>query len=116
MVMDSEDQEEEGWKEEPTLYAQQYPYVPSIDNLWYNDLKKYLHHNTTYDHFNAKKKRALRMKSAQYQLVHIILFRNNCGRVILCFLEKKDVNRVLKDLHDESVGVIFLRIPQPTRF
>jgi hypothetical protein len=37
--MDFEDHEEEGWKEEPTLYAQQYPYIPSIENSWYNDLK-----------------------------------------------------------------------------
>jgi hypothetical protein len=44
--MDSEDQEEDGWKEEPTLYTQQVPYVPSIENSWYNDLKYYLQHGT----------------------------------------------------------------------
>jgi hypothetical protein len=45
-VMDSEDQEEDGWKEEPTLYTQQVPYVPSIENSCYNDLKYYLQHGT----------------------------------------------------------------------
>jgi hypothetical protein len=38
--MDFKDQEEDGWKEEPTLYTQQYPYISLIENSWYNDLKK----------------------------------------------------------------------------
>jgi hypothetical protein len=54
--MDFEDQEEEGWKEEPTLYTQQSPYVPSIENSWYNDLKHYLQHMTLPpDHLNLNK-------------------------------------------------------------
>jgi hypothetical protein len=46
-AMDSEDQKEEGWKEEPILYAQQPPYVPTLENSWYNDLKQYLQHDTS---------------------------------------------------------------------
>jgi hypothetical protein len=74
-ITDSEDQEEDGWKEEPTLYTQQVPYVPSVENSCYNDLKYYLQHGTTPNHLNPKQKRALRLKSIQYQLVHGILFK-----------------------------------------
>jgi hypothetical protein len=80
--MDYEDQEEDGWQEEPTLYTQQAPYIPSIENSWYNDLKYYLQHGTAPDHLNAKQRRALRLKSAQYQLVHGILFRKNYDGVL----------------------------------
>jgi hypothetical protein len=43
-ITDSEDQEEDGWKEEPNLYTQQVPYVPSVENSCYNDLKYYIQH------------------------------------------------------------------------
>jgi hypothetical protein len=42
----------------------------------------------------------LRLKSAQYQLVHGILFRRNYDGVLLRCLEKQDVDKVLKELHD----------------
>jgi hypothetical protein len=87
-IIDVENQEEDGWQEEPTLYMQQVPYVPSVENYYYNDLKYYLQHGTTPDHLNAKQKRALRMKSTQYQLVHGILFRKNYDGVLLRCLEK----------------------------
>jgi hypothetical protein len=54
---DDEEQEEDGWKDEPTMYTQQVPYVPAIEGSYYNDLKYYLQHGTTPDHLNAKKKR-----------------------------------------------------------
>jgi hypothetical protein len=38
-AMDSKNQLNEGWQEEPTLYAQQPPYISTLDNSWYNDLK-----------------------------------------------------------------------------
>jgi hypothetical protein len=102
--MDFEDQEEDGWQEESTLYTQQVPYVPSFENLCYNDLKYYLQHGTTLDHLNAKKKRVLRLKSIQYQLIHGISFRKNHDGVLLCCLEKQDTDKVLKDIHDGLVG------------
>jgi hypothetical protein len=42
-IIDVENQEEDGWKEEPTLYTQQVLFVPSVENLYYNDLKYYIH-------------------------------------------------------------------------
>jgi hypothetical protein len=44
-----EEQEEDGWQDEPMMYAQQVPYVPAIKGSYYNDLKYYLHHGTTLD-------------------------------------------------------------------
>jgi hypothetical protein len=69
-----EDQEEDGWKEETHMYMQHGPYIPSIEASYYNDLKYYLQHGTTLGHLNSKKKRSLRLKYLQYQLVHDIFF------------------------------------------
>jgi len=40
------------------------------------------------------------MKSLQYQLFYGVLFIINYNEVLLHCLEKKDVDRVLKDMHD----------------
>ena len=61
--MDSEDQEEDGWQEESTMYAQHVPYIPTIEGSYYNDLKHYMQHGTPPYHLNAKHKRALRLIS-----------------------------------------------------
>jgi hypothetical protein len=49
------------------------------------------------------------MNSAQYQLVHSILFINNYDRVLLQCLKKQDIDKVLKDMHDGPVGGDFSR-------
>jgi len=36
-----ENQEEDRWHDEPTLYTQQVPYIPAIKGSYYNDLKYY---------------------------------------------------------------------------
>jgi hypothetical protein len=82
-AMDSENQKEERWQDEPILYAQHPPYVPTLENSWYNELKQYLQHGTALEHLKAMKKRELRLKYAQYQLVHSILFRRNYDKVLL---------------------------------
>jgi hypothetical protein len=45
--MGDENQEEDGWKEEPTMYTQQVPYILVVEDSYYNDLKYYLQHGTT---------------------------------------------------------------------
>jgi len=65
-IIDAENQEEDGWQEEPNLYTQKVPHVPSVENSYNNDLKYYPQHGTTLDHLNAKQKRDLRLKSTQY--------------------------------------------------
>jgi hypothetical protein len=51
-----------------------------------------------------EKKRALRLKSIQYQLIHGISFRKNHDRVLFYSLEKQDTDKVLEDMHDGLVG------------
>jgi hypothetical protein len=98
-----EEQEEDRWKDEPMMYTQHIPYVPGIEGSYYNELKYYLQHETSLSYINDKKKIALRLNSLQYKLQHGILFRNNYDGVLLSFLEKQDVDKVLKDIHDGLV-------------
>jgi len=98
--VDVEEQEEDGWKDEPIMYTQQVPHVLVIEGSCYSDLKYYLPHGTTPDHLNAERKRALWLKYLQYQLLLGILFRNNYDGVLLRCIEKQEVDKVLKDMHD----------------
>jgi hypothetical protein len=34
-----EEEEEDGWQDEPIMYTQHVPYVPTIEGSCYNDLK-----------------------------------------------------------------------------
>jgi hypothetical protein len=49
---------------------------------------------------NPRERRALRLKSSQYHLINYVLFCMNYDGVLLRFLEKEDVEKVLKELHD----------------
>jgi hypothetical protein len=50
---------------------------------------------STPDYLEPKKKRALRLKSAQYQIIQGILCRKNYDGVFLRCLEKRDAEKVL---------------------
>ena len=56
------------------------------------------------EHWNSKKQRALRLKSATYQIVDGILFRKIYDGVLLRCLEKEDAKKVITELHDGPVG------------
>ena len=79
-------------------------YILASRNSWYNDLKYYLTHGSSLNHLDAHKKRALRLKSAQYQLIDGVLFRQNYDQVLLRCLEKDDVEHILTELHDGPAG------------
>eukprot|EP00253_Pinus_taeda_P010308 PITA_10308 len=51
-------------------------------------------------HLDHTKKRALRLKAKQYQLINDILFRKNYDYVLLRCLEKTEPEKVLQELHD----------------
>jgi len=57
---------------------------------------------------NDKQKRVLRLKFSHYQLVHGVLFRKNYDGELLQRLEKPNVDKFLKDMHDGLVGGHFL--------
>ena len=55
-------------------------------------------------YLDPKKKRSLRLKYAQYQLIYGLLFINNYIDVFLRCVEKYDVDKLLVELHDGPVG------------
>jgi hypothetical protein len=63
-------------------------------------MKYYLTHGATPNYLDPKKKKALRLKSSQYQLLEGILCIQNYDGVFLRCLEKRDVGKVLSELHD----------------
>ena len=78
--------------------------MPTSTNSWYNDLKYYLTHGRSLNHLDAYKKRALRLNSAQYQLIDGVLFWQNYDQVLLRCLEKDDAKHILIELHDGVAG------------
>jgi hypothetical protein len=63
-------------------------------------MKYYLTHGSAPHYVDPKKKRALRLKSTQYQLIQGILCRKNYDGVFFRCTEKKDAEKVLSELHD----------------
>jgi hypothetical protein len=53
---------------------------------------------------NYKRKRALRLKANQYQIINDVLFRKNYDSVLLRCLEKSEAEKVLQELHDGPAG------------
>jgi hypothetical protein len=70
---------------------------------WYENIRFYLLHETTPCNLDPKNRRALRLKSASFQLVNDILFRKNFDGVFLRCLEKEEFERVLDELHSGDV-------------
>ena len=67
-------EEQEGWDNEVDLLQSEVLYILALTNSWYNDIKYYLTHMSSPNHLDAPKKQALRLKSAQYQLIDGVLF------------------------------------------
>ena len=82
-AQDPQMEEEEGWDNEVDLMQSEVLYMPTSTNSWYNDLKYYLTHGSSPNHLDARKKRALRLKSSQYQLIDGVLFQQNYDQVLL---------------------------------
>ena len=71
---------------------------------WYRDLVYYLQVGLLPEHWNSKKRRALHLKLASYQIIEGILFRKSYDGVLLRCLEKEDAKKVMTDLHDGPAG------------
>ena len=72
-------------------------------------MKYYLIDGSGLDHLDARNKRALSLKYAQYQLVDGVLLWQNYDQVLLRCLEKGDVEHILIELHDDLAGGHFSR-------
>jgi hypothetical protein len=75
-------------------------------------MKYYLTHGSTPHYLDPKKKRALRLKSTQYQLIQGILCRKNYDGVFLRCLEKRDIEKFcpssMMDLQEDITVEILL--------
>ena len=67
------------------------------------------------ENWSSKQRRALRLKSASYQLVEGVLFKKNYDGVLLRCLEKEDAKKVMSELHDGPAGDIIQSTLQPTK-
>eukprot|EP00253_Pinus_taeda_P034642 PITA_34642 len=74
-----------------------------IESL-YADTIYYLKNGYASAHLDHTKKRALRLKARQYQLIDDVLFKRNYDSVLLRCLEKTESEKVLQELHDGPVG------------
>ena len=74
-----------------------------VDSL-YADIIYYLKNGYSPSKLDHTKKRALRLKAKQYQLVNDVLFRINYDFVLLRCLEKSEAEKVLQELHDGPAG------------
>ena len=79
-------------------------YIPTSTNSWYNDLKYYLRHGSSPSHLDDQKKRDLRLKYSQYQMIDGVLFRQIYDKILLTCLEKDDAKYILTKLHDGLTG------------
>ena len=79
-------------------------FIPDPTSSWYIDICTYIETGSAPDHLYPNKKRAVRLKSAPYQLVNNVLFRKNADGVLLRCLEKEEFDLVLTQLHDGPAG------------
>eukprot|EP00253_Pinus_taeda_P004249 PITA_04249 len=66
----------------------------------YADIIYYLKNGYAHSHLDYTKKRALRLKAKQYQLLNNVLFRINYDSVLLRCLEESEAKNILQELHD----------------
>lgn len=93
----------EVWEDETTIEPESIQFNDILES-WYIDMKHYLSTGNMPEDFNARKRRALCLKSARYQLISGILFRRNFDNVLLRCLEKEEGLEVLSSLHEGPIG------------
>ena len=71
---------------------------------FYADIIYFLKNGYAPFHLGHIKKRALRLKAKQYQLVNDVLFKRNYDSVLLRCLEKTEAEKVFQELHDGPAG------------
>ena len=107
-MTESRNNEEHSWEYEAELHLMDVCPLFTAPKSWYRDLVHYLQTGSLPEHWNSKKRRALRLKSASYQIIEGILFKKNYNGVLLRCLEKEDAKKVMTYLHDGPAGGHFL--------
>ena len=90
--------------ENPSEEVQVYEVSLNDAESLYADIIYYLKNGYAPPNLDHTKKRALRIKAKQYQLVNDVLFRIHYDSVLLRCLEKVEVEKVLQELHDGPAG------------
>ena len=67
-------------------------------------MKYYLTHGYAPQYLEPRKRKYVRLKYAQYQLVNGILLRKNYDDMLVSCLENFDADKVLSKLHDGPTG------------
>jgi hypothetical protein len=85
LAAEAQDQvnEDPGWENELALWCSEALYVSLGKESWYGKLTYLLHDGTFPENLNPKERRALRLKSTQYHLINLVLFRVNYYGVLL---------------------------------
>jgi hypothetical protein len=94
-----QDDEDKLYEEGTDMHSEIY-YIPVHTNPWHYELRYCLTHGSAPQYLEPKKRRALRLKSVQYQLVNGKLFRKNYDHILLRCLEKTDAKKVIQELHN----------------
>ena len=108
-MTENEKNEEHAWEDEVELHVMEVCPLFTAPESWYRDLVHYLQAGLLPEHWSSKQRRALRLKSASYQLVEGVLFRKNYDGVLLRCLEKEDAKKVMSELHDGPTGGTLFR-------
>jgi hypothetical protein len=89
LTVEVQDQENEypGWENEMMLWYNEVAYISPRQDSWYKDLAYLLHHESCPENLNPRERRVLRLKSAQYHLINLMLFQINYDGVLLRCLE-----------------------------
>jgi len=74
-----------------------------IESL-YADIIYFLKNGYALSRLDHAKRRALRLKAKQYQLINDVLFKRNYDSVLLRCLEKIEAEKVLQELHGGPAG------------
>ena len=96
--------EESSWDNEVELHMVGVcPLFIALDS-WYWDLVYHLQEGYLLEHWSHKKRIALRLKSALYQIIDGVLFRKNYDRFFLRCLEQEYAKKFIVELHDGPAG------------
>ena len=74
---------EEVWENETAIEPKSIQFN-DISESWYTNMKHYLSSRNMPEDFDARKRRALCLNSARYQLISGILYRRNFNSVLCC--------------------------------
>ena len=69
--------EDDDWENQSELHMTDMCPIYTAAEYWYRDMIHYLPQGYLSEHWNSKKRRALRVKSTSYQIIDGVLFRNN---------------------------------------